>query len=545
MSMQRISVTACFTAVLLLAAYSHAQAPPAGPAGAYRIAGTVVSSADGHPLSRARVSVTDTNNVRKPISLLSAEDGSFSFTGLPAGKFSLQGAKRGFLTRGYEQHETFWTAIVTGAGIDTEHLVLRLLPDAYIFGKVFDENSEPVRGARVTLYRVAHEEGTAQVQQNRSVIADDLGAYELGPQEPGTYFLEVQAEPWYAIHPPRDSRDVQFTPPRQVDAALDVVYPVTYFADTTDPEAATPVQLKGGERLQADVHLAPAPSLSILVHVPEGSAPQLQRTGLGGDMQGVQTRAQPVGPGVWELSGVPQGNYSISISGRHGDEMQTTSITAVNQGQEIDASGVQSNGTVDVSAHIADEKAFPPQLAVGLRAPGGILRYWQIADAKGIAHLQNVAAGRYEVLSWTNGTRYSVSNVSVEGTEQAGQMLTVNSGTKTTAVVTLAVGQASVEGVVKLAGKPVSAAMVVLVPQNPEQHRDLFRRDQSDLDGTFKMLRVVPGDYTLLAIENGWEMDWSRPDVIAPYLKRGRQVRVVAQPNSSLKVSEPIEAQSH
>ena len=112
-------------------------------------------------------------------------------------------------------------------------------------------------------------------------------------------------------------------------------------------------------------------------------------------------------------------------------------------------------------------------------------------------------------------------------------------------MVTLAVGQASVEGVVKLAGKPVSAAMVVLVPQNPEQHRDLFRRDQSDLDGTFKMLRVVPGDYTLLAIENGWEMDWSRPDVIAPYLKRGRQVRVVAQPNSSLKVSEPIEAQSH
>ena len=61
------------------------------------------------------------------------------------------------------------------------------------------------------------------------------------------------------------------------------------------------------------------------------------------------------------------------------------------------------------------------------------------------------------------------------------------------------------------------------MPKNPEADRELFRRDQSDLDGTFLLRNVIPGSYTLLAIENGWDLDWSQPGVIAAYLKRGRE----------------------
>jgi hypothetical protein len=38
--------------------------------------------------------------------------------------------------------------------------------------------------------------------------------------------------------------------------------------------------------------------------------------------------------------------------------------------------------------------------------------------------------------------------------------------------------------------------------------RDLFRRDQSDLDGTFSLHGVIPGTYTVVAIDNGWDLDW-------------------------------------
>ncbi|MGA8200206.1 MAG: hypothetical protein WB814_09095, partial [Candidatus Sulfotelmatobacter sp.] len=87
-------------------------------------------------------------------------------------------------------------------------------------------------------------------------------------------------------------------------------------------------------------------------------------------------------------------------------------------------------------------------------------------------------------------------------------------------------------------------AMVVLVPKNPEADRELFRRDQRDLDGTFLLRNVIPGSYTLLAIENGWELDWSQPGVIASYLKRGRKVEIGNQAGARMNVAGAIEVQS-
>jgi len=85
---------------------------------------------------------------------------------------------------------------------------------------------------------------------------------------------------------------------------------------------------------------------------------------------------------------------------------------------------------------------------------------------------------------------------------------------------------------------------VVLVPKDPDSHRDRFRRDQSDLDGTFSLQGVVPGLYTVLAIDNGWELDWSQPAVIAAYLKRGRLVEIASQSGRTVEIGEPIEVQA-
>jgi hypothetical protein len=42
------------------------------------------------------------------------------------------------------------------------------------------------------------------------------------------------------------------------------------------------------------------------------------------------------------------------------------------------------------------------------------------------------------------------------------------------------------------------------------------------------MSSVAPGEYTVAAIEQGWTLDWSRPEVIAPYLARGVKVTVAS-----------------
>ena len=78
--------------------------------------------------------------------------------------------------------------------------------------------------------------------------------------------------------------------------------------------------------------------------------------------------------------------------------------------------------------------------------------------------------------------------------------------------------------------------MILLVPQDPENNLPLFRRDQSDSDGSFTLSPVLPGRYTLLALENGWDLQWSDAAVLKPFLANGDPIVVDTKGNHNLRV---------
>jgi len=84
--------------------------------------------------------------------------------------------------------------------------------------------------------------------------------------------------------------------------------------------------------------------------------------------------------------------------------------------------------------------------------------------------------------------------------------------------------------------QPFAGAMVVLVPHDPANNTPLFRRDQSDSDGSFTLPNVVPGLYTVIALANGWDLEWSNPAVLQPYLKSGEAVQVTGGGKLQVKV---------
>src|SRR5579872_4437890 len=133
----------------------------------FRIAGTVASATGGNALPRAKVTIADARNPERRQSIITSDDGRFEFK-VSAGKYSLQGAKRGFITAAYDQHEEFSTAIVTGVGLDTENLVLRLAPSAVLSGKVIDELGDPVRHAMVSLFREDRRVGIGRIRRIRA-----------------------------------------------------------------------------------------------------------------------------------------------------------------------------------------------------------------------------------------------------------------------------------------------------------------------------------------------------------------------------------------
>ena len=100
-----------------------------------------------------------------------------------------------------------------------------------------------------------------------------------------------------------------------------------------------------------------------------------------------------------------------------------------------------------------------------------------------------------------------------------------------------------VEGFVKRSGKPAPGVMVVLVPDDPESNIELFRRDQSDLDGSFVFPSVAPGSYSVIAIEGGWTLDWSTPAVLARYAPHGQKITVGSQTKDSIHLPDPVEVQ--
>jgi Carboxypeptidase regulatory-like domain len=545
-----LSLPAVFVIVSGLWTWLSAQNNSGSPA-RYRIAGIVVSKSDGHSLARAQVVIRNTKHNEQVFSTTTAENGSFEFAGLGLGKYSLLGEKRGYLQGSYDQHEQFSTAIVTGAGLDTENLVLRLSPASYIAGRVLDEVGEPVRRANLTLYELTHDEGVSRIATVRTGASNDLGAFELGPQAPGTYYVVVQAAPWYAIHRVRgepgagNSKSATSTP-GQVDPSLDVVYPLTYYSDVTDPDSATPISLRGGEHTQIEIHLSPVPALHLYFHVQEGQRngnwfPQLMQSGFDQDLGVPMGAVQSVAPGLWEMTGIPPGKYSVRLF-HSGKETDIKQVYLDSNGQEVDTSGGEELTDIKVLVHLVGGGSLPSRLMVGLRREHGGFRAGQLTDSKGEAHLQQVSPGEYEVLVWARGTRYSIVQITSNDVPVSGHLLSVPAGANLSISVALLTGLGNVQGFVKKEGKPVAGSMVVLVPRDPASNPDLFRRDQSDLDGSFQLHSVVPGSYTILAIENGWDLDWSQPAAIAPYMQKGQPVEIVDR--HSISLSQPVEIQT-
>jgi hypothetical protein len=331
-----------------------------------------------------------------------------------------------------------------------------------------------------------------------------------------------------------------------------VAYPVTYFSDVTEAESATPIPIRGGEHLQVDIHLNPVPSLHVLFHVPNPAnhgymIPQLEQPAFDGSTFFQTDSTQVVSPGLVEIAGVPAGRYNILIRQANG-VVRMNGVDLTKDREEINTNGAETTGSVKMSVKVAGATTLPEQLSIGLRSSARSVAGWRLVDAKGELELPQMEAGRYEVVVWGPPQPYSIQHMSAEGATVSGHTLILPPGASASVSLTLVAGSSNIEGTAKRAGKPFAGAMVVLVPsdvaKDPELSRDLFRRDQSDLDGTFSLQNVVPGSYTLLAIENGWDLDWSQPAAITPYLSHGRTIEVGNQVGRIMKIAEAVEVQA-
>jgi protocatechuate 3,4-dioxygenase beta subunit len=552
-AMKQFLCGALFCLVFVSAALSAQLAAPSGsqdtPVQGFKIAGTVVNAVTGAALARAKVTLADTRYRARQIATLADDNGHFEFAGLPPGKYALQGSRAGFLLSSYEQHGGYSTAVVTGPEFQTDSLVLRLMPMATITGHVLDESGDPVRHAAVRLFIDDHSAGISRIKTIGGASTDDRGYFDVGVLPPGTYFAEVYAKPWYAVHP---FSGLKGDAAQRVSPALDVVYPITYYGGATESDGAAPIELKGGETQDIDFRLTPVPALHFTVPTSRENAradgfiqmPVLSKS-IFGSMENVPVGEIRHSAGGIEITGVPPGRYELRMLDpqSHGAE-QFSEVDLERSGQELRATQGETLGQLKVTLRLPEDEPLPRQYAVALRDAKQNVVAWQSGKPDGEVHFELLRPGKYDIVLQSPEAQFVVRRtVSSSGESSTGHSVNISSGALEI-TAELAVGQLRIDGVAQKDGKPIAGVMVALVPTDPEAHVEWFRRDQSDFDGTFSFRGVVPGNYTVVALENAWDLDWMKPGVLARYIPHGQPVQISEKQHGLLRLPDPISVQT-
>jgi hypothetical protein len=481
-------------------------------------------------VQRATVSVLAIADDRTVASARTDAQGQFSFERLPPAKYPLTASKRGFRTAFYDDHEGYNTAIVTGPDQDTTHLIFFLVPDSVLHGTVTGDGGDPVEGARVMLFRKPAGEWTDSTLNVGTTTTDDTGAYEFGNLADGDYSVAVSARPWFAIR-----RAAANAASKNVKE-LDVAYPVTYYDSTTEEDAATPISLGQGARVQVDIHLHAVPAVRITVDGVRRAQGRFAHPELQQVIFGTPVFAESVGPldalqkGSTDFYGMAPGHYELTL----GDPPRVVNLDA-SENSEVGPDAGSPLCSLGGTLRMANGAAPPDDAIVSLRSFGNILRHTQPTSPtrNGRFELTSAAPGNWGVMVNSRNGRLTVLGVGTEAAIRPGDTVAVRDSVSNL-VVLLGEASARIDGFVQKDGKGIGGTMVVLVPKEPAQMEALSRRDQSDSDGSFSLRDVVPGQYTLIAIEDGWKLDWTVPGALARYLPRGTAVTV--QDNSAATV---------
>ncbi len=346
----RLNARSSLLAALLIfaAAVAAAQTSAKGASSAYSITGTVVSSTTGAPLAHCHV--TAARNDRGPggnkrgggsqqDGTDTDERGHFVLSLASEGKWELRASARGYRTQSLDEHQGFTTTVVLSERTPKYDVLFRLAPDSAITGVILDEGSEPVRQAQLSVFLIPRPDaGGVQPPSIRtsSGMTDDRGRYEISGLAPGDYRISVQAHPWYAVGALQGRPQGQDAP--QLDPSLDVVYPVTWFPGAVDEHSAGIVALHDGETREADIQLAPIPSVHLRISgtPPVASAdegrqranqvrfPQVERVSGGGNFGPISTSMSA--NGTIEFSGLAPGMYRVRAPDENGQPGKMTML---------------------------------------------------------------------------------------------------------------------------------------------------------------------------------------------------------------------------
>jgi hypothetical protein len=435
--------------------------------------------------------------------------GTATFAALPAGFYTINVMPPPAFVRGQSPPPA---QLTEGANAKT---VVQLDRGGVITGRVFDEDGEPVTGARISVFRQEKTAGAMRTASFGSAqTTNDLGQFRVWALPEGDYIVSALFSE-YSMIPGEDSGLREGPLP-------------TFYPGVAASDGARPVVVKVGQETGGvDFPLAHGRLGTVSGRATDSAGNPLSSAGGLSANVGLSSRSQNLGftgrsatvrpDGSFVIPGVPPGDYYLSATRMRPDQpnapREGAYVPLSVNGDEVTVN-IQTNLGATISGHVVVE-GTPPAAQPGAKGPesratparvglvpvatGGFGMAFaspspsavrpdgtfEVSGVRGVVQI-TAQGGSAALESVTRGGRdISGQPLELVGTERIDDIVVV---------MTEATGR--IDGVVSDArGEPVSGAPVLIFPDNPARwspNSPFVRQTRSVVAGSRGVTQAAP-----------------------------------------------------
>jgi protocatechuate 3,4-dioxygenase beta subunit len=542
--------------------------------GTGRIRGRVLAVDGGGPIRRAQVRISGSEIA--PKAALTDAEGRYDFRDLPAGRFTLQATKSGFVNVQYGQTRPF----ESGKPIELadkqvlDNADISMPRGGVVSGRIVDEFGDPVPDVMVTAMRQTWSNGRRRLAPSPGRIAqtNDLGQFRVYGLPPGDYYISASLRGGAAAEMAMVEMEVMMTSggaaAGPTASAPRSGYANTYYPGTPNVGEAQRITLAvGQESANADFALVPvrlARVTGIVIGSDgkplEGTMITAQPAMARGDfpMLSAASGARSGKDGSFTLNSVPPGDYTLqarslqvftSVQGDNmmvfrsevgrggpgGDSESGSTPLSVAGEDVLNVIVTTSKGGTATGQLTFDGGSRPPSIAaLRITAPaidaegpmmgmgGATIKEDGSFELKGLSGVRLIRIGNAPP-GWT------LKSVRLNGTDITDSGAEFKSGETTSGleVVLSARGTTVAGGVTAIDGTPLKEYTVVIFSDSPEHWRLPMTRwvtgARPDQDGRFKVQNLPAGGYYAVAVDYLPQGEWGDPEVLERLKSKARR----------------------
>lgn len=471
------------------------------------IDGSVVNSQTGEPIVRAHVTL---NSAGSAASASTDSSGRWSLSNVACGSAPLLVTRPGFLQQARR-------AAMLASGSPVHDMKIELIPQSVFYGKVLDDQGDPVMGAEVAIFIARIAEGRVSFQRNNNASTNDLGEYRVPNITRGKYIVCSSA--------------------RSAVERGDLVGVPTCYPGPLEGGTASAMDVPAGREIKVDFTLRQTPAVHVrgtVTGLPEGHNIGINIVPRGVATTMVNAASGNGRDGKFDFR-VPAGSYMISAdyfeAGKHllARVPMNVGATDIDNVTVAVDSGFSITGQVRIDSQLR-QPAARPQFGMNLRPTEptngvGLLK-WD-TDHTTFA-FNDMSPGTYR-LDVAPPAAFYLKSATLAGQDILNNEFSVAQGAGPIEIV-LGDDGGSIEGdVVNADGQPLTGGIIAL----RSGHATVIPSS-----GHFKLQNLAPGDYTVYAWDDANQVPYADQDWMRRYAGSGTIVTVSAGQSAQVKLTQ-------